>query len=315
MVRSVLAVLVIAVFAVSASAYDWLYSGDTPMTRDAGSFGIGGGVWYLASDSWYDNDGEKTSAEDVEGLVDWGGSQTWIPVHVYYAAMDNLELGGNARFGTMDYEETWETRDEATTTYEGTGLGDTWVWAKYTFTPDPILTARVGVKFNTGTAPYGGYGAFQDEDGDVATGDGQMDIDGALMFGTEAGPGMFCGAVGYRYRMDRTVEVTTRNGEPYDLTPGNEIHFQASYTRYLGEAMSFAIAADGFFGSDPQADGEAMELPNGDTVKGMNGVWINPSFGYTMENGTELGVGFHYPLMGQNTQAVWGLNAFVGWGT
>jgi len=313
MVRSMLAVLLVAVFAVGASAYDFLYTGDTPMTHDAGGFGIGGGIWYLSSDSYYDCDGEKVGADDFDDDIDMSGTQMWIPIHVWYAAMDNLEFGVNAKFGMLDYEATWEARDEMTETYEGSGLGDTWIWGKYMFAPDPMVTARVGVKVNTGGEPDGGYGAFEDADGDLATGDGQMDVDGAIMFGTEAGPGMFCAAAGYRYRMDRTVTMDARDGDSYDLTPGNEIHFQAGYTYYLGDMMNFGIAADGFFGSDPQADGEAIEYPDGSTLEGMNGVWVNPSFAYMMENGVELGVGFHYPLMGKNNHAVWGLNAFVGW--
>ena len=50
-------------------------------------------------------------------------------------------------------------------------------------------------------------------------------------------------------------------------------------------------------------------------MAGASGVWVNPGFSYMMENGVELGVGFHYPLMGQNIDALWGLNAFVAWGT
>ena len=59
MVRSILVVALIGLFAASAGAYDFLYTSGTPMTHDAGAFGVSGGIVYLMADSWYDNDGEK----------------------------------------------------------------------------------------------------------------------------------------------------------------------------------------------------------------------------------------------------------------
>jgi hypothetical protein len=74
MVRSILAVMLIGVFAVSASAYDFLYTGDTAMTHDAGSFGVSGGLMYLMADEAYDDEGE---AQELG--ADW--TAMWIPVH------------------------------------------------------------------------------------------------------------------------------------------------------------------------------------------------------------------------------------------
>jgi hypothetical protein len=313
MVRSILAVTLVAVLAVGANAYDFLYTGDTAMTHDAGSFGIKGSVVYLMADSWYNNDGDKESADDVEGWSDWKATDMWVPVSVYYSVMDNLEFGVQAKFGSLKDETTLEARDDDGTV-EGSGLGDTWIWAKYMFLPEPMLTARVGVKVNTGTEPAGASDseAWVDEDGDLATGDGQMDVDGAIMFGTAAGPGMFSGAVGYRYRMD---QKDLKMGDmTADFTPGNEIHFQACYMYYINDMMSLGLAGDGYFGSDPEYDGKAITLADDTDLKGSNGVWVNPSFSYMMESGLELGVGFHYPLMGQNIDALWGFDAYVGWG-
>lgn len=307
MVRSILAVLLVAVFAVGASAYDFLYTGDTAMTHDAGGFGIGGGVWYLMADEYYDHDGE---AQDFG--ADW--TAMWIPVHVYYAAMDQLEFGVNAKFGMLDVEVT--DSDEA---YEGSGLGDTWIWAKYMILPDPMVSARVALAVPTGNEPAD-WGVFAsgfygfDEDDDIATGTGRMSIDGAVLFGVPAGPGQFDASVGYRYHMAReiTADLGFRDDVTFDYKCGNEIHFAAGYTYFIGEAMNIFVAADGFFGSEDEVSMDDESETVDDSA--ANAVWINPGFEYMMENGLTLGVDMQYMLMGQNVPVEWGFGAYVGWG-
>ena len=100
--RGILTVLTMAlliVFATSASAYDWLYTGDTAMTHDAGAFGFKAGIYYLMADASYDSDGEKQ---------DWGDDDKWtamwIPINLFYSPMDQLELGINAKFAMLKYE-------------------------------------------------------------------------------------------------------------------------------------------------------------------------------------------------------------------
>jgi hypothetical protein len=313
---------VVAVFAVGASAYDFLDPGDTAMTHDAGGFGIGGGLMYLMADEYYDDQGEAQDFEELLGTtVDW--TAMWIPIHVYYAAMDNLEFGVNAKFGMLDVEPG---EGEAA---DGSGLGDTWIWAKYMFMPDPMMTARLGFMVPTGNEPFhpalftsGFYGFEEDtEDANIATGKGDMAIDGALMFGVPAGPGQFDAAVGYRYYMAREITMDedwfdrSRDDVTFDYKCGNEIHFAAGYTYYIGEMMSLCIAADGFFGSDDKED-YGDESRDSETVDdtAANAIYINPAFYYTMDNGTMLGVDMTYPLTGQNVPAEWGLGLYVGWG-
>ena len=55
--------------------------------------------------------------------------------------------------------------------------------------------------------------------------------------------------------------------------------------------------------SDPDAD-----------LTGSNVVFINPGFDYIMDSGMTLGFDMHYPLMGTNIDAAWGLGLTVGWG-
>ncbi len=315
MVRNILAVLLIGLFAMSANAFDYLYSADTAMTHDAGAFGVKANFVYLMANSSFDADGNKE---------DWGDNDKYtimaVPITVYYGIMDNLEVGVQPKFLMPKYECECMTRETDTT--EGSGIGDTWIYAKYMFMPEPMMTARLGFKIPTGSEVYDPAGHFSgmpvDEDGDLATGDGQMDIDAALMFGAPAGPGMLDAAVGYRYRMAQevTVDFPARTEYTYDYTPGSEIHFAACYTYYLNDMMNLRLGADGFFGADDDYDYEGIEEHHPDAGKdtARNGVWINPGFDYMMENGMSLGVDMHYPLMGQNMPALWGFGAYVKWG-
>jgi len=289
--------LLIGLFAVSASAfggYDFLYTNDSAMTHDAGAFGVKAAFIYGMSNSWFDENGDSQ---------DYGsdGKYTamWIPVTVYYGITDQLEVGVQPKFISDKY--TWDptARSEEE---KASGIGDTWVYGKYMFMPEPMLTGRVGVKIATG-----------DDEGDAdngPVGDGQMDVDGALMVGMPAGPGMFDAAIGYRLRMSKTVEYGMYR-ESYDYTPGNEIHFDAHYTYYLNDAMNLRFGLNGFFGSDDEATSNARETI---TDSASNAVMIAPGLDYMMENGVGLGVDFFYPLMGQNIYEVWGLGLSVTWG-
>ena len=308
MVRSILAVAFVVLLAMSASAYDFLYSGDSAMTHDAGAFGVGVTALYSTWTSVYDKDGEE-----VDYPHDGEMTTMYFPVDVYYSVMDAFEVGIQPKFVNLKYTYDMEARGEDECS--GSGIGDTWIKLKYMFMPDPMLTGRLGVKIATGTEPDA-YG--NDEDGDLATSDGQMDIDGAVLFAVPAGPGQLDGAVGYRYRMTHTdvdAGIVVRD-ETYDYTPGSEIHFYVAYTYFLNDMMNLSLAADGFFGSDDEYDyGDAADR-DAETAEdsGRNAVYINPGFEYLMENGMTLGAGFHYILMGANVPTGWSLSAHLGWG-
>lgn len=301
-----LTAVLLIVFAASAGAYDFLYTGDTAMTHDAGSFGVGGNFLYMMADSYYDEEGESQDFDDEEK-----STHMYIPVDIYYSVLDQLEIGIQPKFLMLKYE-CCETRADE---YEGTGIGDIWVDAKYMFMAEPVMTARVGVKIPVGTAP-GGTG-WLDEDGeDIALGDGQMDLDGALMFGVPAGPGMFDAAVGYRYRMAQTEIEPVDLRTTFDYTPGSEFHFAAAYTYYVSDMMNLTLGADGFFGSDDEYDyGDASREAVTDEESARQGVWVNPSLDYMMDNGMMLGASFHYPLMGTNIEGMWGFGVFAAWGS
>jgi hypothetical protein len=281
-------VLAMVAFASTAGAYDFLYSGDKAATHDAGAFGVKAGIWYFMADKVYDSEGES---QDLDGKY----TNMWIPINVYYAVMDQFEIGVKPSFAMLKAEPDDARGDEIT----GTGLGDTWVYAKYMFMPEPMMTARLGAKVATGNS--------EPDEGDLATGSGQMDIDAALLFGVPAGPGTFDAAVGYRMRMENSDT---------ECKPGDEIHFLACYTYPMSDVLALKVAADGFFGSDGEWQGETED------ESGYKIVYVNPGIDYTMTNGMTVGADFHYPLMGSGPSAEgwpgqlaeWGLGVYVGWG-
>lgn len=284
--RSTLCALMIVVLvglATTAGAYDFLYTGDKAATHDAGGFGLQAGLWYFMADKAYDHDGES---QDLG--FDW--TAMYIPLCVYYAVADQFEVGVKPHYSMLKAEES-SSRDAS---FEGSGLGDTWVYAKYMFMPEPMMTARLGVKVATGDDL-----SDSGSENDIGTGSGQMDLDGAVLFGIPAGPGMFDGSVGYRMRME--------NSE-YKWKPGNEIHFTGCYSYFMSDMMSLKLAADGYFGSDGADDGETV------TDSGCNIVYVNPGIEYMMESGMTLGADFHYPLMGTSNYAEWGVGVYVGFG-
>ncbi len=294
MMRIILAVALVIALAMSAGAYDELYSNDTAATHYAGAFGIDVGFLYFMADSSYDANGESVDfpvdTDDYTGM--------WFPIDIYYGVMDGFEIGVTPIF-MMDRL----THPDPIPEDSGTGIGDTWIWAKYGFMPDPMLTARVGFKLATGD---------DEPDADeLPLGTGQMDIDGALLFGVPAGPGSFDAALGYRYRLAQTIADV-------DHKPGSEFHFFAGYTYFVNDALGLKIGTDGFFGSDPTLDGDPIPAPepgDPDAVEtGSTAVYINPGFDYIMDNGMTLGFDMHYPLMGANINAAWGIGLSVGWG-
>ncbi len=296
MMRSVLAVALVIALAMSAGAYDELYSNDTAATHYAGDFGIDVSFLYFTGNRSYDRDGESA---DWPTDTDYTGM--WFPIDIYYGVMDGFEIGVTPIF-KMDKI----TYPDPTPEDSGTGIGDTWIWAKYGFLPDPMLTGRVGFKLATGVD------AFDADADELPLGTGQMDIDGALLFGVPAGSGSFDAALGYRYRLAQTVEEI-------DYKPGSEFHFFAGYTYFVNDALGIKIGTDGYFGGDPTIDGNPIDDPQPDdpdaVMNGSSVVYINPGFDYIMDNGVTLGFDVHYPLMGTNiAYAAWGVGLSVGWG-
>ncbi len=299
MMRGILAVILLIALAMSAGAYDVLYSNDTAATHEPGAFGIGASFIYFAANSEFKKDGESLDWEDGNDYT-----AKWFPIDIHYGVLDGFEVGVTPIF-MMDTMSDPDSVNDVT----GTGIGDTWIWAKYNIAPDPLMTARVSVKVATGNHEGDDIELGQE----LALGTGQMDIDAAFMIGAPLPDGFFDGSLGYRYRMAESTE----DGAP-ESKFGNEIHFFVGYTHFLNEALSFRVGADGYFGSDPTEDGEPIEdnpLDPDEFQTGPSAVCINPSFDYVMDSGLSLGLDVHYPLMGANVNAAWGIGLSVGWGS
>jgi hypothetical protein len=307
MMRGILIAALVAAVAPSAGAYDVMYSGDVAVTHEAGAFGIRASYLHFSADQWF-MDGKLEDGVVIDQLIrsdaDAKYSGTFIPVDLRYSPFRLLEVGATPVF-LMEKIENYEDPVSGLKDHESVGVGDTWLWAKYNFSPEPLMSIRVGYKLTTGED-------MPDPD-ELPTGSGQSDIDGAVMFGVPAGPGWLDAAVGYRYRTKRKADLDIASS--YDFKPGNEVHFFAGYTQLVGEAFNVRLGADGTFGSDyeggPNAGGD-QSAANADT--GASIISFNPGVDYLFGNGAWVGFDLHYPVAGKNVNASWGFGFTVGWG-
>jgi hypothetical protein len=317
MIRGLLAALVIVATSAQAGAYDFLYTDQTPATQPKGSYRLAIELVYLMANESYSEDGKTI---ELEG--DW--SATWAPFDVRYGLTDRVALGLKARFGKLRLESvpSGEPSDNGTTDYAGAGFCDLWMWGKYMIVSDPLVTVRAAVKLPAGDGPADPAHAvvdslfYLDENGDLALGDGQTDLDLSVLMGFRNESGVIELAIGYRYRTKGTFE---KSDYTYDFTPGNEVHFAAGYTYELNSALRLRLGTDGFVGTDDRAEtdysGANHEPGQIDVLlrdSARSAVWINPSFEYTTRMGILLGFGMHYPIMGRNIPAEWGVDFRVG---
>ncbi|MBN2564342.1 MAG: hypothetical protein JXB46_01385 [Candidatus Eisenbacteria bacterium] len=317
MLRWMLVAVMVTGAVSSAGAYDLLYSGDVTATHDAGTFGIEGGYLHLSSDQWF-REGKLTNGGVmiVDGLgyedEDAAYTGTFFPLGVRYSPLSVVELGATGVFlmETMsDFDDEFGVINNPLPDFESVGVGDIWLWAKYNFSPEPMLTIRVGCKFPTGEDR-------PDRD-ELPTGGGQVDIDGAIMFGVPAGPGWVDAAIGYRLRTRRAADTRDLSSWTFgtrEFKPGNEVHFFAGYTQLLGEAFNIRLGADGSFGSDIEVGGSGGTEPAEVVLdSGASILSFNPGIDYLLGNDVWIGADLHYPVMGTNTNAVKGFGLSIGW--
>jgi hypothetical protein len=195
--------------------------------------------------------------------------------------------------------------------YSGTGIGDTWAWAKYNFSLDPALTARLGVKFPTGNDEV------LSSENELILGSGQTDIDVAVMVGLPAGKGTLDLALGYRARLARKIDESRSRVDELanNEKPGDEIHFLLGFSHDIGDEIRVRLGADGFFGAQPTIDGELIPYGQGSTKPAKSIVFVNPGVDYVLPNGVSIGLDIHYPLMGSFIDKYWGVGLSVGFGS
>jgi hypothetical protein len=320
MLRCTLIAVVLSLLALPAHAYDLLYSGDLAVTHERGSFGIEGAILRFSSDRWFEG-GKLTDGSVMIRKGVWfkdddsSFSLTAIPVDVRYSPLGLLEVGAT---GVFLLQEMSDFADEDSgyvnplPDFESQGVGDTWLWAKYNFSPEPLMSLRVGYKLPTGED--------RPDVDELPTGSGQADIDGAIMFAVPAGPGWVDAAIGYRIRTKREADTSDSELDSwpygtYEFKPGNEVHFYAGYAQLVGKSLNVRVGADGSFGSDYESGREVGGTETGTTAEtGASLVCVNPGIDYLLGNDIWLGFDLHYPVMGTNVNAAWGFGLSVGWG-
>jgi hypothetical protein len=110
-------------------------------------------------------------------------------------------------------------------------------------------------------------------------------------------------------------ELAAWTYDDHEFKPGNEVHFAVCYTQLIGKSLNVRLGADGLFGSDYESGSELADTQTGtsaDTGEGL--ISVNPGIDYLLGNDIWLGVDLHYPVMGTNVNAAWGLGFSLGWG-
>lgn len=232
MKKVLLASVISIAFIANAFGYDFLYTNDYASTLPAGVFGGKLNVYYASVPTVYDSDGEKV--EWPEGY-DWSATEMYLPVDIRYSVIEYFELRLQPKF--VNNKSTTTIADEESE-MTGSGIGDLWVAGKYLIVSEPKISARVGAKF--------ALGKYKDlEEDELATGDGQMDIDIGALVSYPMEPITFDFGVGYRLRME----------DEDKYKPGAEIHYMFALGYPLSEAMGLKLGVDGYMGSNDEYDG------------------------------------------------------------
>ena len=265
-----------------AFVYDGLITydhGGMPVTANALHFNVGAG--YLMFSEGFDKDGE---AEDLGGDVSIIG----VPIDIGYAINENILV--DVTIQVLSTTESPTGGDSVS----ATGLGDVWVKGRYVAPvgEDFDLGGRLGVKIPVGSVDY------TDEDFKPELGDGQMDVDVALVAGMYPEEGFVMnGQVGFRYRMTETQTIfnplnPTETVE-VDYTPGMLIYLDVEPGYSFGEFDVFVPIGYEMTMASKTDDTE-------DTDSETNGLYVGVAPKYALDMNNTLGVKFLYPLMGTN---------------
>jgi hypothetical protein len=262
-----------------AWVYDGLITydhGGTPIVPEALHFNVGAGYW-MASEA-FDVDGE---AQDIGGDV----SVIAAPIDIGYAINDRILV--DLTLQVLNVSVKPDVGDEAS----AMGLGDMWIKGRYIAPVSNMnLGGRLGVKIPVGKVDY--------EDDDPELGDDQMDIDVALVAGMCPDEGFAMnGQVGFRYRMDQTVEIEILPGftEEFTYTPGMLI--------YLDVAPGYTMGPENFqiyvpIGYEMTMASKTEDIEDEDSE--TSGLYLGLAPKYGIDANNMLGVKFLYPIMGKN---------------
>jgi hypothetical protein len=263
-----------------ASAFDFLYTDDFAPVTDEGIFKVKVFPVYAWANSAFDADGES---QEFEGDQSWNAIM--VPVELAYGVIENLEIAVQPKF-VRDAMNSVPIGLDETEDQEGSGIGDTWVKAKYAYPLEngAVVAGRVGAKLPTGDD--------EPDEGDLPTGSGQTDVDVAALVNYTMEQIMINGALGYRIRMENDAEYK----------PGNEFHFMGEFGYMVNEQTLVSLGFDGFFGADNEMEGETAE------ESASNAVAVSPGVVYHVSEALALKGDFFIEVLGQNKNAEMGVN-------
>ncbi|MBN1231891.1 MAG: hypothetical protein JXA60_00865 [Candidatus Coatesbacteria bacterium] len=295
------------VSAVSLFAFDPMYDNFEVIMYKKNTIRFNAYLDYAMASAAFDSSGTKTDYSN-----DGKSSCIRIPVGITYSVSPAIEAGLIAQFVSKSMEMTV---NNTTTDYSGSGIGDTWLFAKFMLMPDPTVNVRVAGKLPTG--PWHDYYEGTAANDELPVGDGQIDLELGLngRFPITAGRGSDPRdddviaaeySLGFRYRLNRSysyeIAGTTTDVEE---TPGNQLLYSLGPKILIspGKFWGFLRLA-GYFGI---GDPETKTTTNGtsNTVKGdpSSIMYIQPGFEF------KAGVGFYvngflqYPIMGKYHEA------------
>lgn len=282
-----LAVAGLLLAAGSAAGYTfpdaWVYDGlitydhgGMPIVPNALHFNVGAGYW-MASDI-YDTDGNAEDSNFDRSIIA-------VPIDVGYAINDRILVDVTLQILSINLNP-----DPGISTYpdtSSTGLGDVWVKGRY-IAPvgDMYLGGRLGVKIPVGKVVY-----------DMANwepplGDDQMDVDVALVAAMYPETGFALnGQLGFRYRMDATVEEA---GNEYSWTPGTLIYIDVEPGYTIGPE-NFQVYVPIGYEMTTASKFEGVEQEESET----SGLYVGVAPKYALDANNVLGVKFLYPVMGK----------------
>ena len=291
-----LSLVLLASLAVAGSALGYTMPGTFPydalvtydrdgMPITAGTFHVAAAPGYWMASKAYDVDG---NAQDLLGSY----SIIAVPIDLGYAINERIMADVTVQFLMPKFKP--DTGDETSSS----GLGDIWVKGRYVApVGNMYLGGRLGVK-----APVG---KWKDLDPDeIALGDGQMDVDVALVAGMNPEAAGFAGMgqLGFRYRMKKTYDIAN----PLDpsgvisveYTPGMLIYTQLEPGYKINEAFAIyvPILYETSMKTKSSIDGTSTTNEDSDT----SGLAVGLAPKYALDANNNIGLKFLYPVMGKN---------------
>ncbi|MGD8717512.1 MAG: transporter [Candidatus Zixiibacteriota bacterium] len=264
-----------------AWVYDGLITydhGGMPIVPEALHFNVGAGYW--TATEFYNEDGDvEDSSFDTSVIA--------VPIDIGYAINDRILVDVTLQILSIDM-----TPDPGVSTYPDTsamGLGDVWIKGRY-IAPlgnDLYMGGRLGVKIPVGKVEY------DMTQWEPPLGDDQMDIDVALVAAKYPGAGFAMnGQVGFRYRMDATVEEM---GNEYSYTPGTLIYVDVAPGYSMGPT-NFQVYVPIGYEMTTASKFEGTENEDSET----SGLYAGVAPKYGIDANNTVGFKFLYPLMGKN---------------